>query len=326
MIPSLDGQQTMDLRQLRSFVHVAEIGSISAAAERLNTAQSALSRQIRSLENDLGATLFTRHGRGVVLTDRGRALLSRSTTILHEVDRVREEMHEHSDLCGGQVVVGVPPTVADVLSGPLADQFLAKYPRVKLRISSSYSGYILDWLQRGIVDVGIIYENRDERSIRAHPLLLEKLLAVGRPDSGLQRDRGVPFSGFRTERMILPSRQHGLRILLDTLAANCGFDLAPVVETDSLHAQIDLVRRGHGITVLPLVSVFDEVKAGRLVAAPIVEPEVSRRLMLALPAERPISLAASRLEALISSVVQKLVRSRQWDGIFLDEPHALSHA
>ena len=134
----------MELRQLRTFVHVAELGSFSAAAERLHIAQPALSRQIQILEQELGVNLFRRHGRGAVLTEQGQLFLPRATLVLRELERAREELRSDDTDLAGQVSFGMPPTVADVLSTPLIEHFSASHPQVKLRVASGYSGHVLD--------------------------------------------------------------------------------------------------------------------------------------------------------------------------------------
>src|ERR1700675_1303336 len=107
----------MELRQLRSFVHIAELGSFSLAAERLHIVQPALTRQIQSLETELGVRLFVRHGRGVMLTSQGEALSFRAIAILREVEQVRSDFRTDGNFLSGEISFGMPPTVAEVLSG-----------------------------------------------------------------------------------------------------------------------------------------------------------------------------------------------------------------
>lgn len=303
----------MDIRQLRTFVHVAELGSISAAADRLRIAQPALSRQLQALEQELGVRLFQRHGRGVALTEEGGILLTRATVVLRELDQARDELKGASGELGGKVAFGLPPTVADILAGPLVERFSALFPKVKLSISSGYSGYVLDWLQRGIIDVAVLYESRHLKTINARPLILEKLFLIEPPDIP---DAGpVPFASLAGRNLILPSRQHGLRILLDSVAAELGESLDPVIETDSLPLQLDLVRRGFGVTVLPLITVEKEIAAGQVVVRPLHQPEVTRRLVLATPIDRPVSRAVRLFAETAETVVRQLSESRGWQAI-----------
>src|SRR3954469_10734762 len=124
----------MDLRQLTTFVQVADLGSLSKAAERLRIAQPALSRQIRLLEEELKVTLFTRHGRGMVLTPAGELLRGRASGILRQVEEARADLMEEAGAVRGRVVFGMPPTVGDVLATRLIERFLALHPEVRLRV------------------------------------------------------------------------------------------------------------------------------------------------------------------------------------------------
>ena len=310
----------MELRQLRTFVHVAELGSFSAAAERLHIAQPALSRQIQILEQELGVNLFRRHGRGAVLTEQGQLFLSRATLVLRELERAREELRGDEAILSGQVSFGMPPTVADVLSTPLIEHFSAAHPQVKLRVASGYSGHVLDWLQRGMVDIAVLYETRQQpRTIRTQPLILEQLFLIA---PGNEDRSPITFADSLKRNLILPSKHHGLRIVLENFAARESLTIDPVIEVDSLPVQIDLARRNIGCIVLPLVSVFAAVEAGQLSAHPIVAPEVTRRMLIATASNRPMSAAVRRFAGAIRSQVTHLAQSGRWPGVLLSEDAA----
>ncbi|MBS7697652.1 MULTISPECIES: LysR family transcriptional regulator [unclassified Chelatococcus] len=305
----------MEVKQLRTFVHVAELGSISLAAERLHIAQSALTRQIQALEAEVDAQLFRRHGRGVELTDQGAALFARATVILREIEQARAEIKSEQAVLTGEVSFGMPPTVADVLSGVLIEKFSRLHPRVKLRVVSGYSGHVLDWLQRGAIDLGVLYENKLPSTIRSQPLLLERLFLIEPPGPRPVEASVASLAEIADLRLVLPSRRHGLRLLIDSVAAQAGYAFEPVVEADSLPVQIDLVRRGLGATILPFLSVFADVEAGTLLARPIVEPEITRRLVLASVIDRPPAPAIRQFAAMVMSEVAALVESGRWRAI-----------
>lgn len=305
----------MEIRQLRTLVHVAELGGFTLAAERLNIAQSALTRQIQALEDELKVRLFRRHGRGVELTAQGAALLERANVILREIDRARAEASADHATLSGEVSFGVPPTVADVMSGELIGKFLELHPQVRLRVVSGYSGYVLDWLQRGKIDIGVIYETKLPPSIRFQPLLVEKLFLIEAANASGGETGDALFADVMGRRLVLPSRPHGLRLLIDGMAAQQGFSIDPVVEVDSLPVQIDLVRRGIGATILPFLPVFSQVEEGVLKARPIISPDITRRLILAHTVDRPLSPAARRFAEVMADEVSALVRGGRWKGV-----------
>ncbi len=282
----------MDFRQLRTFVNVAQLGSISLAAERLNVAQSALTRQIQALEAELRVLLLRRHGRGVSPTPEGQLLLERAAAILREVEATRQALKADPDVLTGEVAFGMPPSVADALTAPLMEAFMTAYPKVKLRAVTGASGYVLDWLQRGLIDVGVIYDVKPTPMIETSPLMSEQLYLVQMgPGTAADRD-GVTLAEAARHPLVLPSARHGLRQLLDGAAASVGLNLETVAEADTLHVLIDLARRGVAVTILPHVSIVREVEAGALAARPIVAPEIKRHMALARVIDRPVSPAA----------------------------------
>jgi DNA-binding transcriptional LysR family regulator len=304
----------MELSQLRTLIHVAELGSLSKAADRMHIAQPALSRQVRMLEEELGLRLFDRHGRGMVLTDQGRDVLAHALRVMAEL----EEMRGHASVMGaeltGQVAIGFPPTVADILSVPLAAAFGASHPRASLRLVSAYTGYLLDWLHRGEIDLAILYDPHVARSLRSTPLLLESLFLIGPPGSPLTRETTIRFSDLTGQRLFLPSPRHGLRGIVDQAAKQAGIRLTVPVEADSYATLKDLVRHGDGCTILPLAPIHDDIATGRLTSAAIVEPELTRRLVLSYPADRPAPRLARFAGEEITRILRDLVARGVWSG------------
>lgn len=307
----------MDLRQLATFLHVAELGSLSKAADRLNIAQPALGRQVRLLEQELGVPLFSRHGRGMTPTPAGRTLVERATAILRLVEDARAEVAAERGAVKGRVSLGVPPTVGEVIAGRLIERFLHEHPAVSIRIVPAFSGYLLDMLQRGEVDLAVMYETATSRHVRAEPLIEERLSLVGPPGTRLPRGRPVAFASLGRRQMILPGVGHGLRTLLEAEAQKAGITLPVAVEADALQTLKDLVARGLGYTVLPPAAVHAEVKAGRLRAAPIVQPSLTRTLVLARSLVLPASNAVRIFTGVLKRETAAMVREGVWQGRLL---------
>lgn len=307
----------MDIPQLRTFVHVAELGSLSKAAGRLRIAQPALSRQVRLLEEELGLRLFDRHGRGMVITEPGRDVLLHALRVLAELDELKASAAGPDSALRGHVAVGVPPTVAHVVSVPLVAAFRKDHPGLKVQLVSGYTGYLLDWLHRGEIDVAVLYDPRATRALRSEPLMQESLFLIGAPEAGLSSERPVRFADAAREPLLLPSARHGLRSILDRFAQEAGCVLDVPVETDSYTALKDLVRQGYGRTILSLAAIHDDVAAGRLTAAPIVDPAPTRRLVLSYPSDRPVSRAARLAGTLLTDILADHVRRGVWVGEML---------
>ena len=127
----------MDLKQLEYFVRVAELGSFTRAALALDVAQPALSRQVRLLEVELRQTLLTRNGRGAVPTEAGQLLLAHGRGILHQVERAKEELGRVRGALAGRVAVGLPTSLARVLTVPLTRAFRQQMPDATISISDN---------------------------------------------------------------------------------------------------------------------------------------------------------------------------------------------
>ena len=304
----------MELAQLRTLIHVAELGSLSKAADRLHIAQPALSRQIRLLEEELGVRLFDRHGRGMTITDQGQDVLRHALRVMAELEELRASASAEDAPLRGHVSIGMPPTVADILSEPLVAAFRASHPDATLRIVSAYSGYLLDWMHRGEVDAAILYDPRSARTLRIQPLLDEVLFLIGPAGAGLSQDVPVDFRDLERQRLLLPSTTHGLRIIVARCAEEAGFALHVPVEADSYATLKSLVRSGHGFTILPLAPIHADLATGQLCAAPLRDPVPTRRLILSYPTDRPVPRLARFAGQVIAATVTQMVERGVWPG------------
>jgi LysR family transcriptional regulator, nitrogen assimilation regulatory protein len=303
----------MDLRQLRTFSCVAELGSLSKASDTLRVAQPALSRQIKLLEHELRAELFTRNGRGMVLTDAGRVLLARTAGIVRQIDQVRDEIQSTGGPPSGRVVLGLVPTVSCVISARLARRTVDRYPGISLCIVESYSGHLMEWLHRGEMDLALIYGPSSDLHLTVQSLGRDTIVAVGPRGSGLAQKKQVDIGWLLRQRLVLPSHSHGLRALIEHAAAKKKLKLDVKLEADSFRVLTSLVEEGLGYTLLPPSSVRNEVAAGRLETAAIAKPAPMRELTLASPIDHPGSSAITLITELIRDELSACREDGLWD-------------
>src|SRR5882762_7758348 len=281
----------MDLKQLRTFRAVAELGSLSKAADRLRSAQPALSRHIKLLEHELRVELFVRNGRGMLLTSAGRMLLDRTTGLIRQIEQVSDDLKSANGNPSGRVIT--------------------EFPDVSLRIVESYGGHLVEWLHRGEMDLAIIYGPAVDLHLQVQSIGREDIVAVGPPGSGLSKRKQVDLKWLVKQRLILPSISHGLRALLEKALAREKSKLDAMIEVDSYRAQISLMEEGLGYTLLPPSAIRTEVAAKRLEMA-AVSPSVSRELILASPIAHPPSIATTTIATLIVSEIQQLSKEGLW--------------
>lgn len=307
----------MDLRQLRSFVRIVELNSITAAADQLRIAQPALSRQVKALEEELGVALLRRHGRGVTPTDEGLRLARRAALILEDVDDLKGEITGDGRGLRGVLTLGLPPTVAEVLATHLVLRTMEEHPEVSLRIVSGFSGHVQDWLTRGKIDLGVAYEGQKSRAIRTRPIILERLFLIQSAGAGAADGTPVSAADALSLPLILPNPEHGLRGRIETIALREAARLDVVLEIDILPTMLSFVERGLGNTILPLVSVIEHVRAGRLIARPIVHRNIDRTLVLMTPLDRPVSRLSTVFSDFLIAEVHHLSTSGEWPGTTL---------
>lgn len=307
----------MDIVQLKTLIHVAELGSLSKAADRLNIAQPALSRQVRLLEQELGAPLFDRHGRGMIITEAGRNVLDHAARIMLELESLRSSVSKKRAVLRGEVSIGMTPTIAQIMTVPMVRSIRENAPDLAMRFSSAFTGYLIDWVRRGELDVAFSYDPQPSRSLRTTPLIMESLMLVGAVGDRLLIDQPVPFSQLAGVDLVLPKPPHGLRVIMDDCAMKAGIELTTTLEVDSYGPMIELVKAGVGMTVLPLAPIFEMVQSGVLTAAPLTDPAPERRLALVYSADRAVSPAARFVGECFSEIAADLVTRGIWSGRLL---------
>jgi LysR family transcriptional regulator, nitrogen assimilation regulatory protein len=295
----------VDLRQLRTFRAVAELGSLSKAADSLHIAQPALSRQIKLLEQEVRVELFVRNGRGMDLTPAGKLLLDRTEGVLRLLEQVRDDLQSFSGIPSGRVVLGLVPTVSTVLAARIARTVINELPSVSLCIVESYSGHLIDWLHRHEMDLAIVYASSDELHVAAEPLGKDQLVAIGAKGSGLAKRQTVEFSWLVEQSLALPSQSHGLRAIIAKAAEAKGVDLKIVIEADSFRVLTQIAELGLGYAILPLSSVRAELEQGRLETASVTNPALVRNLIVARPLDTQASIATSAVAEAIRNEVRK---------------------
>jgi DNA-binding transcriptional LysR family regulator len=307
----------MNLQQLKTFVLIAELGSLSKVSDRIRIAQPALSRQMRLLQEEVGVPLLARHRLGLRLTEAGEEMLKRLSGVIRQLDQAFEDVRTLSGAASGRVALGIVPTASYVLAGQLACQVAGKFPGISLRIVEAYSVHLIEWLQRGEIDVAIMYGSDADFHMKTKPLLLDELVLVGPASSGLDAEAPVAVSALSAIPLVLPSRPNGLRLIVEGAAARAGVKLTVRFEADSFRVLNDLVEQGLGYTVLPLSAISREREARRLKFAPLIQPKVTRRLVLGLPPDGVASRATKTVIGLVRREIRDLTRSGAWPAKLL---------
>ncbi len=291
----------MKLQQLRYLIQVAESGSFTKAATKLNMAQTALSRQIKLLEEDLGVTLFRRDGRGVEPTAAGSELVRRATALFTDLYEMRQAVVGYRHTVEGDVTIGMMPLLGAHVAPTLLLSARDLHPNVKIKFMVGMSHAIHEWAIAGRIDFGVVSTAIESSSyLMSDEIAGDRLHLVTSADqAGAGKRATVTFAEALAQPLVIPSKLNGIRAVIDSYALEAGLEVTPVIEVDSLEIIKRLVPTGIGRTILPRFSVASEVAAGQLRSVPIVDPELDYRVAITYSVERPLSPTASAIATIL---------------------------
>jgi LysR family nitrogen assimilation transcriptional regulator len=278
----------MDLKQLKYFIQVATFGGFNRAAIEANVAQSALSRQVRRLEDELGVELFIRASGGVRITPEGEAFLQRAQGLLRHLQQIREETLANSKTPRGDLAIGLPSSLQPFIGGELLGRIRREAPQVFVRVKVGTSVALKELVQTGVVDLALVGAIDPDPTLNINALYRDELYLIGGPDSALTPDTVVDIATLPKYPLILTSRPNSLRVVADNAALSRNTLMNVVMEVDHIGLIIEMVRRGAGYTLFPYRAVRSEVQAGRLKASHVV-PHLSFNWTLISSASKPLS-------------------------------------
>lgn len=300
----------MDLKQLEYFVNVVDLGGFSRAARLLRVAQPAISRQVRSLEVELRQSLLLRNGRGATPTEAGKTLLAHARGILQQVDRARAEVDALQGAPLGHVVVGLPPTLARLVTTAIVRDFRRAFPRATLSIVEGLSSYLHEWLQVGRIDIGVLYNPAPTPALESRVLFEEGLCFIcPRTEAGGRRS--MPLADLPGYPLIIPSRPNAIRMLVETRLAAIGQRPQVTLEIDAVGAILELVAEGHGYAVLSPRALEGAAVARKLATLPIVQPKITSTVAIATSAQRPVTPLQQATVALIEAAARQAIAPRR---------------
>lgn len=283
----------MDLKQLQYFLSIAEHRGFAAAARARYISQSALSRQMQLLEDDLGIKLFARTSRGVQLTSAGEILRERATIVFENVAQLKEDVLAEAQTPAGRVVLGLTPSMRVLFAGSLIERFLKRFPRVSINVIEGLSHSMADAVLQGLCDVSVfVMEDAVGKALHTRLLVKEPMVFVGAGNAALRMDTPVDV-GFVASRPLLVSRSNRVNSGIERKAAKLGLSLNVLMDVQALHLVIDLVCRGVAYTMVPYSAISRELEAGHVCAAPIVG--IQTGWVVAWPRDRKVSIATLRL-------------------------------
>jgi DNA-binding transcriptional LysR family regulator len=256
----------MEIRQLRAFTAIAELGTFTAAALRVHVTQAAISMQIRQLENELGARLFIRAPRRVMLTEAGEQLLHRARQILRDHDAALDEIAELAGAERGRLRIGSASAMVttDILP-KLLKEVRKTHSGAEITVVSGTSDALVQQILGGEVDLAFVSLPVEARGINTERLSEDQLVAIASPRHKLAKQRTISAYTLAGEKLILGERGGNTRRLIDQFFAQAGVTLQVSMELSRQAAIRRMVEEDMGVGIVPLQSVVEDVERGRLV-------------------------------------------------------------
>lgn len=310
----------VELRQLRYFVRVVELGGISRAALDLGVAQSALSLQISRLEGELATRLLQRSAQGASATEAGLAFFREAQLALRHAEQATRAAQQSR--LSGSVSVGLAPTTASVLGLPLMKAMRERYPDVRLHMVESLSGHLSAMLNARQLDLAVLFHTDSARRWSVLPLLEEKLFLIRAAQAGTSARRSrLTVAQLKDMPLILPTGGHGLRSTLEAMFSRARLSPHVVAEIDSLALLMDAVQAGMGGTLQPwgAVARFADAEQ-RFELRELADAQARRVNSLCSLSDDELSPAALAARVVLADCARTLVQGGQWVGARLLTP------
>ncbi len=292
----------MELRDLRYFVHIAELGSFTRAAAALGIAQPSLTRHMQKLEEHLGSPVFTRANRGVRLTEAGQILLDSATRILRDVDRTTHDVGRLRQVPSGKVVLGMPPTLCPVLLPLLISRMRIEYPAVQLEIMPAGSIVLPEWLRSGKLDLAVTADIAQSRLLITEQLTREEMVLVT-PPGQRRKKSAVSAKELLATPLILTE---AIRTMCNMLLAPHGVVVMGEMVLNSLETIRLMVQDGSCSTILPY-SITRRDHALKLIDVHrLLDGSIQRQLVIATSEGRAVTSATEATAGMIRGVTQEI--------------------
>ncbi|MCX8955748.1 nitrogen assimilation transcriptional regulator NAC [Erwinia psidii] len=293
----------MNLRRLKYFVKIVDIGSLTQAAEVLHIAQPALSQQVATLENELDQQLLIRTKRGVTPTEAGKILYSHARAILRQCEQAHAAVTNAGQTMNGQVSIGLAPgTAASSLTMPLLQTVREQFPHILVYLHENSGTSLNEKVMNGQLDMAVLYDRAPTAGITSMALMKEDLYLVGATDCPGQ---SIDLAGVAQMNLFLPRDYSAVRKRVDEAFSLRRLSARIIGEIESIATLTAAVASGMGVTVLPESAARALVSSTHAWMARINSPTLSLPLSLNVSARMPLSPPALAVKNILLSLLTR---------------------
>jgi molybdate transport repressor ModE-like protein len=281
----------MDLLLIRSFLEVAECGSISAAARRLMVTQPALSRRLQQLEQELEAPLLERSRKGVSLTEQGRFLAREGRALVERWERLKDGLGALTKLETGLVRVGGGATAVSFLLPPAIAQFQRSHPGVLLQVKEAGSRDVERDVIEERLELGIVTLPVQSRELEVSPLRTDRIVLVAASDHALAKRARVPVSALEGQDLVGFESPSAIRTLIDDALREAGVRMHVVMELRSIPAILRMVATTRCLAFVSSLGLREDDRSTKVI--PVTGLRITRGLAVIRKQDRSLSPAAA---------------------------------
>src|SRR6185312_6437915 len=284
--------RTIPLSQVRAVIAVCEEGSFTRAAERENATQSGISQHVAAVERTLGVKLFERTAGGVTPTPAGLRYYKRCVEAVGTLEQAAEEARSLGGQVTGELRIGLMPTFTRAVLAPVIDDFLPRYPEVRLHIVEGYSGLLTEMVLNDELDFAVVPAFEGMIGLKSRLLVRDREMLLSGSRAGFRPLSPVRLSECKPLKIVMPGPDNIRRRNLETYFQTHGVEIEAVLELDAMIGTLEFVARSEWVTVLPSVISVNDIGRGELTVNPIVEPELHAEFVVIQPTRRTLSTHA----------------------------------
>lgn len=268
----------LDIRQITYFSEVARQSSFTKAAANLHISQPSLSKTIKILESEIGATLLYRGAKQLELTDAGEAFLANAKHVLEAFDNLTSELNDVMDLKKGEIKIGIPPIIGAAFFSRLISEYKESYPSIEMHLTEVGSNKIKQGVEEGTLDIGLICNVPVQaENLETIKLVNDPLMLIVHRDNPLARKEAIDFPIIKHESFILYRQDFSLH---DSIIAACqqhGFYPNIACESSQKDFMIEMVEAKLGVALLPS-KICSQIGNENITAVPFCKPIVNLEL------------------------------------------------
>ena len=298
----------MDIRQLRYFLAVVKLESLTAASRALNVTQPAIGQQIRKLEETLGSKLLMRHSRGMRPTPFGELLRRRAQEIVDIVEQTERELTRHKSASEGTIRIGVTPSLSRVLVPRLMEAGFDRYPGVTMLFQQGYPTDLEAMWEAGECDFAIIQKDVETEIYESLPIYRERLVLIGSPAVCASISSAVSVAALADLPIVLDERSIWLRSELEREFKQLRISFGNVIESSSLDIRREYLLLGQRLAIAPIAQFCHEIESGLLTTRKIELDSFNRMMHLVGPRVEMMTTTESSVRSLVLEIVESLIQ------------------